>query len=210
MNSSNGSGSGYGVAPARERDSRTAEQHNILTAVAPVPGQVGYGLPCAHCKTYYTADLSACPVCKSPQRVSPTEPRTQLAPAEQLPDPKQLEAERDRFLQDFNAQMQASPLPPDLATPAMHCAHIENHSSSPEPATICQGCYDRLQERVDVLEAAMHMDISEAAQVIYDAVWSDPSDPSKTYQNAAQAMLSELRRRSGVPHVFGPLQIPMN
>ena len=61
-----------------------------------------------------------------------------------------------------------------------------------------------------MFEAALHMDITEAAQVIYDAVWADPSDPSKTYQNAAQALLTELRRRSGVPHVFGPLQTPMN
>jgi hypothetical protein len=82
--------------------------------------------------------------------------------------------------------------------------------SAPEPATICQGCYDRLQERADVLEAAMHIDIKEAAQIVYDAVWSDPSDPSKTYQNAAQALLTELRRRSGIPQVFGPLQPPMN
>ena len=209
MNSSNGSGSGYGVAPARERDSRAAQQHNILAGVAVAPRQVGYGMPCAHCKTYYTADLSACPVCKSPQRVSPVEPLAQVDPAEELPDRQQLDAERERFLQDFNAQMQASPLPPDLATPAMHCPHLENHAS-PEPASICQGCYDRLQERVDVFEAALHMDTTEAAQVIYDAVWADPSDPSKTYQNAAQALLTELRRRSGVPHVFGPLQTPMN
>ncbi|PYV80628.1 MAG: hypothetical protein DMG93_18465, partial [Acidobacteria bacterium] len=78
MNSSNGSGSGYGVAPARERDSRAAQQHNILAGVAVAPRQVGYGMPCAHCKTYYTADLSACPVCKSPQRVSPVEPLAQV------------------------------------------------------------------------------------------------------------------------------------
>ena len=99
--------------------------------------------------------------------------------------------------------MNASPLPPDLAAPAMHCSHAENHASSPQPATVCQDCYDRLQERVDVLEAAMHIDITEAAQVVYDAVWADPTDPSKTYQNAAQALLGrvpagwECRRFSG-------------
>ena len=31
----------------------------------------GYGLPCAKCKTYYLANLNACPVCKSSERVSP-------------------------------------------------------------------------------------------------------------------------------------------
>jgi hypothetical protein len=30
------------------------------------------------------------------------------------------------------------------------------------------------------------------------AVWSDPSDPRKTYQNAAQALLTELCERSGI------------
>lgn len=171
---------------------------------------MGYGLPCAKCKTYYAADLPACPICKSPQRVSPVEPLAKVVSAEQMPDPQQLEAERDRFLQELNSKVVASPLPPDLPVPANHCVHVENHGETPVPATICQECYENLQERADVLEAAMHMDITEAAQVIYDAVWADPSDPSKTYQNAAQALLTELRRRSGIPQVFGPLQPPMN
>ena len=64
----------------------------------------------------------------------------------------------------------------------------------------------RLQSRVDLLEAALHMDLKEATQLIYDAVWSDPSDPSKTYHNAAQAIMSELRRRAGISVVLGPLQ----
>ena len=71
---------------------------------------------------------------------------------------------------------------------------------------VCQGCYDHLQERVDVLEAALHMDLKEAAQIVYDAVWADPSDPTKTYENAAHALLAELRKRSGVAQVFGLLQ----
>ena len=35
------------------------------------PRRVGYGLPCVKCKTYYAADLSACPVCKTEERVLP-------------------------------------------------------------------------------------------------------------------------------------------
>lgn len=207
--SATGGSSGYGVARARVAENAGVQQASFGAGSAPSQ-PTGYGLPCARCKTYYAADLAACPVCKSPQRVSPIEPLAQVAPSEQLPDAQQLEAERDRFLKEFNAQMNTSPLPPDLPAPAMHCNHIENHANAPEPATICQGCYDKLQERVDVLEAAMHMDITEAAQVIYDAVWADPSDPSKTYLNAAQSLLTELRRRSGVPQIFGPLQPPVN
>jgi len=50
------------------------------------------------------------------------------------------------------------------------------------------------------------IDAKEAAHLVYEAVWSDPSDPSKTYINAAQALLNELRRRAGIPTVLGPFQ----
>ena len=73
-------------------------------------------------------------------------------------------------------------------------------------ATICKPCYDRIQERMDVCEAALHIDLKEAAQIIYDAVWADTSDPSKTYTNAASALLGELRRRSGVSTMLSPFQ----
>src|SRR5436190_1616561 len=189
------------VAPAREVQTE-------------VPKQIGYGLPCAKCKTYYASDLKACPVCKSPQRVSANQPMTAVTPAERLPDPGQIEQERERFLQEFNAQVVAAPFSAEAETespaPAANCNRHENHLSSPEAASICQGCYDQLQERIDVLEAALHMDIREASQIVYDAVWSDPSDPSKTYQNAAQALMIELRKRSAITQVFGQLQPPTN
>lgn len=209
VNPANGSGSGYGTAPARHRVD-AGERRNVFSDAPIAPKHTGYGLPCAHCKTYYAADLPACPICKSPQRVSAVEQQVRVAPAEQMPDPEKLEMERERFLNEFKSQVVASPLPPDLPASSQHCNRVENHTSSPEPATICQDCYDHLQERADVLEAAMHIDLKEAAQIIYDAVWADPSDPSKTYQNAAQALLTELRRRSGIPQVFGPLQPPVN
>jgi hypothetical protein len=128
-----------------------------------------------------------------------------MAASELCPDPIALEEERERFLREFKSQVFASQLPVNGNT-SMHCLHAENHPSGPEPATVCQGCYDHLQERVDVLEAALHMDLKEAAQIVYDAVWADPSDPTKTYENAAHALLAELRKRSGVAQVFGLLQ----
>jgi hypothetical protein len=33
---------------------------------------VGYGLPCSKCHAYYRAELATCPICQSPERVSPT------------------------------------------------------------------------------------------------------------------------------------------
>jgi len=53
-----------------------------------------------------------------------------------------------------------------------------------------------------VLEAALLMDLKEASQVIYDAVWADTSDSHKTYSNAAQALLNEVRRRAGMKLVI--------
>jgi len=190
-------------------DSQTTER--VAKPIPPVarpivPKPVGYGMPCANCKTYYAADLKTCPVCKAGERVSPAAtPVRSISPSELCPDPVALEEERERFLRDFKAQVFASQLPIS-ANPSLRCLHEENHPSGPAPAAVCQGCYDHLQERVDVLEAAMHMDLKDAAQIVYDAVWADPSDPTKTYENAAHALLAELRRRSGVTQVFGLLQ----
>jgi hypothetical protein len=32
---------------------------------------IGYGLPCSNCHAYYPADLTTCPICQYPGRVSP-------------------------------------------------------------------------------------------------------------------------------------------
>ena len=92
------------------------------------------------------------------------------------------------------------------ASATFRCTVEENHPEGFEPASVCRTCYDRVQERVDVIEAALHMDLKEAAKIVFEAVWSDPSDSSKTYLNAAQALLSEVRRRAGIATVLGPLQ----
>ena len=59
---------------------------------------------------------------------------------------------------------------------------------------------------MDVLEAALRIELKEAAQIVYDAVWADPSDPGQTYQNAASALMNELRKRAGITTVLGPFQ----
>jgi hypothetical protein len=180
------------------------------------PRRIGYGLPCVKCKTYYAADLSMCPVCKSEERVSPVVdasassipslPETAL-PA---PDDAALEEERERFLREFKSQAYASQLQIDPAEidseKSLGCTVEGNHQGAFEPAEVCRHCYVRLQERVDLLEAALHLDLIEATRVVYEAVWADPSDPSKTYQNAARAVLTELRKRAGISVVLGPLQ----
>jgi hypothetical protein len=43
----------------------------VRAASEPGPQRVRYGLPCAKCYIYYSAELPACPICKFTERVSP-------------------------------------------------------------------------------------------------------------------------------------------
>jgi hypothetical protein len=198
-------------APQAENDMRTDLRH-LERVSAAAPGEAlrrssGYGLPCAKCHLYYPADLDTCPTCNNKERVSPNvvpaTPRSQAA-AEPAPDTAVVEKEREAFLEEFKSQLFAAHA--EVANSPVVCTLGEHHLGSSELATICKPCYDRLQERVDVCEAALHMDVKEAAQIVYDAVWADPSDPSKTYTNAASALLTELRKRAGVSSMIGPFQ----
>jgi hypothetical protein len=197
--------------PHAEKDIR-ADLRNLERAAIAAPFDAahrssGYGLPCAKCHLYYPADLDACPTCSGKERVSPNvvppHPKQQAA-AEPAPDADVIEQEREAFLQEFKSQLFAAHA--EVASAPAVCTLGEHHLAASEPATICKPCYDRLQERVDVCEAALHMDVKEAAQIVYDAVWADPSDPSKTYTNAASALLTELKKRAGVSSMIGPFQ----
>lgn len=172
-----------------------------------VPRRAGYGLPCSNCGTYYAADQSACPICHCPERVSATAaPILPALPSTQpLPDDDELEEERERFLKEFKSQLFSSHMQINTAA-SFRCNLEANHGEEFESAAICQACYTRLEESRDRFEAALHMDLKEAAQIVYDAVWSDPSDPSKTYQNAAQALLTELHKRAGIQAVLTTLK----
>lgn len=169
----------------------------------------GYGLPCAKCRLYYPADMDCCPTCNHRERVSPSVvpayPKAQSA-AEPAPDTAVVEKEREAFLKEFKSQLFAAHAEVASGGAPVACALGEHHTQKPEAATICKHCYEQLQERVDVCEAALHIDLKEATQIVYDAVWADSSDPSKTYTNAANALLTELRRRSGVSSLLGPFQ----
>ncbi len=182
------------------------------------PRRIGYGLPCVKCKTYYAADLSVCPVCKTEERVSPVCTGCGQRHTERSGNcaTRARRCRAGRRTRTLLARIQSPGLclryrstRPRLLGESLGCSLEANHQGGIEPATVCQGCYARLQERVDLLEAALHMDLIEATRVIYEAVWSDPSDPSKTYQNAARAVLSaELRKRAGISAVSGAASTP--
>jgi len=169
----------------------------------------GYGLPCAKCHLYFPADLDVCPTCKHNERVSAVAPkiapRVSQAVIDSVPDSAVIEHEREEFLRQFKSQLLEAHA--EIASaPEAVCKFHEHHSGEVASAEICNSCYERVQERLDVLEAALHLELKDAAQIIYDAVWADPSDPGKTYQNAASALLTELRKRAGMTAVLGPFQ----
>jgi hypothetical protein len=195
-------------AVARGTDASSISRPGLSNGPAPVVHKSSaYGLPCATCHLYYPADLDACPTCQSKERVAPVmriaagqapQTSTQTAPASKVPD-----QEREAFLREFKSDLAALHAE-TTNSPTYTCKLEHNHPAGSQPAEVCQPCHQRVQGRLDVCEAALHMDLKEAAQIIYDAVWSDPSDPSKTYRNAANALLSELRKRAGMNAVRGP------
>ena len=115
-----------------------------------------------------------------------------------------MEQEREEFLRQFKSQLME--VHAEVANTSGAICVIGEHTGDAAEAEVCKACYERLQERLDVCEGALHLDLKEAAQIIYDAVWSDPSDPNKTYQNAANALLAEIRKRAGIKAMRGPFQ----
>ena len=201
-----GNSSATAVQPALTKDAR----HSAAKTKEESPRKrSGYGLPCAKCHLYYPADLDYCPICHHKERVSPLvptfAPKPVQAETEEIPDTAVLEREREEFLRQFKSQLREAHAEIMEGAESI-CKFAEHHPGEPAGANVCSACYDRIQERVDILEAALRMELKEAAQIIYDAVWADPSDPGQTYQNAASALLSEMRKRAGINAVLGPFQ----
>ena len=202
---SHGAGTAVKPALAPSPTQRTISQTRRAAAepAAPRLRRSGYGLPCAKCRKYYPAELNSCPVCKSAERVSPTAVVHSSAPlAPNAGSPR--DEEKERILREFKAKLYASHT--QINTTTQGCVHAGGLGEVHESPSVCKKCYEKLQARVDLLEAVLHMDLKEAAQIIYDAVWADTSDCNKTYQNAAQALLSELRKRAGLKIVLGRMQ----
>ncbi len=180
------------------------------------PRRIGYGLPCVKCKTYYAADLSMCPVCKSEERVSPVVEFRQLAPWGS--GNRAARARRCRArgrTRAFLARVQVSGLrfpwlaldPSEIDSNEVWAAAwqaIIRADSKPPPYArpVMRAC----RSGWTCWRRPCTWTLIEATLVVYEAVWADPSDPSKTYQNAARAVLGELHKRAGISAVLGPHQ----
>ena len=192
------------LAPVESQRQAPSVRVPAATASEAVRSSSGYGLPCAKCRKYYPANLSACPVCKSAERVSPVELIPSHPPLASTSPAPAMDQEKERILREFKAQMYTNHT--QIATSAQNpCAHAKGQGKH-DAASVCKACYARLQERVDVLEAALLIDPKDAAQLVYNAVWADTSDSNKTYHNAAQALLNEVRRRAGIKVVINRAQ----
>lgn len=205
---SNGAAVRTALAPATETRQSTAPVRVHVPQSAPKPPvdpkPAGYGLPCAKCKTYYLASLSACPVCKSAQRVSPIAvipARERVAGTNN--STKLSDENQENILRELKTKLAADS---QAGTQTQTRCKFAGGEPSHKSASVCKTCYEDLEERLDLYEAALHMDLTEAAQVIYDAVWADTSDSNKTYLNAARALLAEVRKRAGLNVVLGSMQ----
>lgn len=167
---------------------------------------VGYGLPCSNCRAYYPADMTSCPICKTTERVPSNATTSPQAPAATQPAPSvEIDDEREQYLKELKSQAFASHTQINAAA-TFRCVLEHQHDGTSEPAAVCHTCYSEVRQTADRLEAALHMDTKEAAKIVYEAVWADTSDPNRTYYNAADALLSEMRRRAGIGLLLGANQ----
>src|ERR1700688_4513243 len=168
---------------------------------------IGYGMPCSRCHAYYPADMHVCPICKSPDRVSPTEPvvHSMASAVSQPATGAQIDDDRERFLKELKSQAFASHTQINAAA-TFRCVLEHQHSGATEPAAVCHTCCADVRQQPDRMEAALYMDSKEAAKIVYEAVWADTSDSNKTYLNAATALLTELRRSAGIGLLLGSHQ----
>jgi hypothetical protein len=183
-----------------------AKEKSVNPAASQSPKAIGYGLPCSRCRAYYPADMTACPICKTAERVSATAiPPLPVTPVAPQPEINAQLDDRERFLKELKSQAFASHTQINAAA-TFRCVLEHQHNGVSEPAAVCHTCYGDLKQLADRMEAALHMDTKEAGKVVYEAVWADTSDPNKTYLNAAAALLSELRKRAGIGVLLGSNQ----
>ena len=140
---------------------RRAEPVNVERGER-VSRRAGYGLPCANCKTYYAADLPACPYCGCPERLASNAApvpatelkqelenlRAEIAQAlggQALPDGVEAgpsPEEREVFLRQYKSQLYASHTQINPAA-SFRCSLERNHVQSYEPAAVCKKCYNQ-------------------------------------------------------------------
>ena len=168
---------------------------------------IGYGMPCSRCHAYYPADMTACPICKCPDRVSPTEPviHSMVSTSPQSAAGTQVDAERELLLKELKSQAFASHTQINPAA-TFQCVLAHQHTGPTEPAAVCHTCYSEVRQQADRFEAALHIDVKDAARIVYAVVWADTSAKNASYFNAATALITEIHKRAGIGLLLGSHQ----
>src|SRR5258708_12998993 len=86
--------------------------------------------------------MQACPICKSPDRVSPTEPVAHSM-ASAVPQPAtggQIDDDRERFLKELKSQAFASHTQINAAA-TFRCVLEHQHTGATDPPTLSQIAY---------------------------------------------------------------------
>src|SRR5437868_9542523 len=146
-----------------------------------------FGLPCANCKAYYSADLPACPICKCAERVPAEEAEAESANRLKKPPAGVLQGalgcfnnldstpgckrpmrlalhcaeDGERFLLESKMLLCAHIDEID-AGPTSPCILGENHNPQSEYASICLSCYSGLREKLARTETALLIEIGRA------------------------------------------------
>src|SRR5436305_3129988 len=130
-------GSAAAVQPALTSDAARRKDE-------PAHKSSGYGLPCAKCHLYYSADLDFCPTCHHTERVSPVVPKILAKSvqddADPVPDIALVEQEREEFLRQFKSQLMEAHAGL-MDAPEAICKFAEHHPGEQAPADVCIGCY---------------------------------------------------------------------
>lgn len=201
-------GNGSAPAPAAVAKDAGVSRNTSDPPESPSRKISGYGLPCSKCRLYYPADLDECPTCHHKERASPVTPKFPARAVQPAagPIPDSATLEQEEILRQCKSRRLGAPAEVTNVSESV-CQFTEHHPGEPGKADVCTGCHERLKERFEACARALHMDLQEAAQILYNAVWADPSDPGKTYQNAASALLTELRKRAGITAGLGPFPL---
>src|SRR5258708_35884108 len=102
--------------------------------------------------------MQACPICKSPDRVSPTEPVAHSM-ASAVPQPAtggQIDDDRERFLKELKSQALASHTQINAAA-TFRCVLDHQHSVATEPAAVFHTAYGEARQHAGLFEAALRM-----------------------------------------------------
>src|ERR1700757_80723 len=142
IRSAQSAGSGTAVRTALSKPNDSVRLAGSASArpqpgVSPTRKPVGYGLPCAKCRKYYSAALRECPVCKSTDRVMPAA-TLRSVPVEAQPATKELNEQKERFLREFKAKLYEAHM--QINTTSHRCTYAAEDDPGHDAASVCRVC----------------------------------------------------------------------